>query len=401
MADSKMKEWTLVDPFGKAEPADWQLSHAELGHDGKKPWSVKRRILKGGLSDGVELIDVTNGDLAFSVCPTRGMGIWRGEYKGWQAGWKSPIRGPVHPAFVNLHDRGGIGWLNGFDEWIVRCGLESNGAPGPDVQQDNYGNKREMMLPLHGRIANLPAHRVVVRVVNEAPHAIEIVGVVEESTLFMPGLRLETVIRTIPGAKSFTIHDRITNFKSQPEEMQILYHCNFGPPLLEAGSRVLVPTDVLAPRDKTAEKAIDHFDTYPGPTSGVVEQVFFYQAHADAKSNKTLAMLHNKDSNKACGIRYSTQQLPCFTLWKNPGAESDGYVTGLEPGTNFPNHKSFERKQGRVVTLAPGAHYDVEVEFEFADGKEAVAALVSEVGRLQSQGAPKIHAKTVSTLSPG
>jgi hypothetical protein len=45
--------------------------------------------------------------------------------------------------------------------------------------------------------------------------------------------------------------------------------------------------------------------------------------------------------------------LPCYTLWKNTTAEPDGYVTGLEPGTNFPNPRSFETQRGRVVKLAP------------------------------------------------
>ena len=35
-----------------------------------------------------------------------------------------------------------VGWSisNGFDEWIVRCGLDSNGAPGTDTIVDNNGN---------------------------------------------------------------------------------------------------------------------------------------------------------------------------------------------------------------------------------------------------------------------
>ena len=31
---------------------------------------------------GVDLIEVHNGALSFSVLPTRGMGLWRGEYRG-------------------------------------------------------------------------------------------------------------------------------------------------------------------------------------------------------------------------------------------------------------------------------------------------------------------------------
>ena len=49
-----------------------------------------------------------------------------------ELGWKSPVHGPVHPNFVPLNEPSGLGWLDGFDELFVRCGLESNGAPDFD-----------------------------------------------------------------------------------------------------------------------------------------------------------------------------------------------------------------------------------------------------------------------------
>jgi galactose mutarotase-like enzyme len=175
--------------------------------------------------------------------------------------------------------------------------------------------------------------------------------------------------------------------------MQLLYHCNFGPPLLGAGSDFLAPAKEIAPRDATAETAMDEsFNRYPAPTSGVIEQVYFYKLLTDS-DGKTLAVLRSAAKDKACALRFRTSQLPCFTLWKNPGAESDGYVTGLEPGTNFPNHKSYERKQGRVVNLAPGASYDVDLDFDFADGTDAVTRLATEVDSLQAQAQPVIHRK--------
>jgi hypothetical protein len=78
-------------------------------------------------------------------------------------GWDAPLHGPVHPKFVSLPDRGGIGWLAGFDEWLCRCGLSSNGPPGLDGGTS---------LPLHGRIANLPAHHVEVAVNLEPPYEV-------------------------------------------------------------------------------------------------------------------------------------------------------------------------------------------------------------------------------------
>jgi hypothetical protein len=47
------------------------------------------------------------------------------------------------------------GWLEGFDELLVRCGLQSNGAP-------QFTPQGQLQYPLHGRIANLPVEYVEV-----------------------------------------------------------------------------------------------------------------------------------------------------------------------------------------------------------------------------------------------
>jgi len=54
-------------------------------------WSVRKRTLRGGPRDGVDVIEVHNGALYFSVLPTRGMGLWRGEYRGNFLGWRSQL----------------------------------------------------------------------------------------------------------------------------------------------------------------------------------------------------------------------------------------------------------------------------------------------------------------------
>ena len=111
---------------------------------------IKKRRLYGGLSDGVDVVHVDNGALSFDVLPTRGMGLWKVWAGDLSIGWNSPVRGPVHPNLVPLADPSGLGWLDGFDELLVRCGLESNGAP-------EFSEHGQLRYGLHGRIANKPA----------------------------------------------------------------------------------------------------------------------------------------------------------------------------------------------------------------------------------------------------
>ena len=54
------------------------------------------------------------------------------------------------------------------------------------------------------------------------------------------------------------------------------------------------------------------------------------------------------------GVQYAAVSL-LHDLEGCAEACSDGYVTGLEPATNFPNIKSFEKKMGRVVEWGRGS----------------------------------------------
>ena len=129
---NRYKSWTLTDVRADVWLDSLAIANDSLHLPTPHDWSVRKRTLRGGLRDGVDLIEVHNGALSFNVLPTRGMGLWRGEYHGLALGWRSPVNGPVHPKHVNVSEFNGLGWLAGFDELLVRCGLSSNGPPGDD-----------------------------------------------------------------------------------------------------------------------------------------------------------------------------------------------------------------------------------------------------------------------------
>ena len=122
------KTWELTDVIDDAYTERISLGPEQVGGPAKG-YSVTKRTLRGGLRDGVDMIEVDNGRLWFAVVPTRGMGIWRAVCGDMHLGWKSPVHGPVHPAFVPLWEPSGIGWLSGFDELLgpLRVG-EQRGA---------------------------------------------------------------------------------------------------------------------------------------------------------------------------------------------------------------------------------------------------------------------------------
>ncbi|OHB68755.1 MAG: hypothetical protein A2V70_01845 [Planctomycetes bacterium RBG_13_63_9] len=374
------RTWTLVDLEHDAYVEQIALEPEDVG-GAAAGYSVSKRTLRGGLRDGVDVLEVDNGRLRFVVVPTRGMGIWKATLGELQLGWKSPQTGPVHPAHVRLWEPGGLGWLDGFDELLVRCGLESNGAP-------EFNKDGSLRYPLHGKIANIPAHQLEVGI-DAALGRIRVTGTVDEARLFGNKLRLTSTITTEVGRPGLTVTDTVTNISAEPGELELLYHVNFGTPLLAAGSKVVLPVAKLAPRDEVAVGNMPQWGTYGPAAPGLAEVVFFFELAADA-DGRTQALLHNAAATAGVSLTFNRNQLPQFTLWKSRQAETDGYVTGLEPATNFPNTKSFEKQNGRVITLAPGESRQHEITLEAHGDAKSVQAAQQSVAQLQQSTTPEI-----------
>src|SRR5687767_2506341 len=118
-----VKTWTLSSDATAREDAPQRIDEPAIQGF---PGSIRRVQYVGGLSDGVESIFVNNGKQIIRVIPTRGMGIESvflvGDQELSPLGWESPIQAPVHPKFVDLGEPSGLGWLDGFNELLVRCG---------------------------------------------------------------------------------------------------------------------------------------------------------------------------------------------------------------------------------------------------------------------------------------
>ena len=348
--------------------------------------AVRTRRLAGGVRDGVLLVELVAGTTKVFVLPDRGLGIWKIMADGCELGWQSPVHGPVHPRFVPVAEPSGLGWLDGFDELVARCGLVSNGAPDFDAT----GRLRH---PLHGKIANLPAHHLDVTL-DEAAGSITLTGAVDETRFLVQSLRMTTSLTLHAGRPRVSWTDTVKNLSDRPATMQMLYHVNFGPPLLGPGAELVAAIEEIAPRDPAAAADAPTWNRYVTPQAGKGEQVHFARVRPDAQGTAT-ALLIGPDHRNAASLAWKADTLPCFTLWKNQGGLADGYVTGLEPGTNYPNARSYEESVGRVVPLAPGAsvRFDLAIEHHHGD------AIATERARIESLAvrSPQVH----SSPKPG
>lgn len=374
---------TLTSTARNIRLETWQVTDRDMPFPSSGPWSIQKYTLHGGKQEGVEVIAVDNGKLRFIVIPTRGMNVLRVESGDLRLGWDSPVKEVVHPSLINLQSRGGLGWLEGFNEWLVRCGLEWAGHPGKDKFINNTGDEAEMDLTLHGKLGNTPASEVEIIVDPQPPNALHIRGRVDERMFYGPKLEIWTEISTAPGATSFRLQDSLTNYSAYEQEFELIYHANYGPPLLEKGARFVGAVKRITPFNAHAAKSTASFAEYVAPTKGFVEQVYLIEPFADA-TNLTSVLLHNAAGDRAVTMRYDISQLPYFTLWKNTTALEEGYVTGLEPGTSSPANRSIERKAGRVPKLKPNETRMFAIQVGLHAGKDEVAHNVAAIQSLQA-----------------
>ncbi len=369
--------------------ADTEFDGKDLTRDCETPWSVKFKTLHGGKQEGVRLLTLDNGKMQIVLIPTRGMGVLSVTMGDLKLGWKSPVTEVVHPKHVNLQLRGGLGWLEGFNEWLCRCGLENTGQAGQDEIINNVGDKQTVELTLHGKIANIPASEVELDVQTKPPYRITMRGIMHEKMLFGPKLELITEVSTTPGSDKFRIEDKVINKGSQPQEYQILYHYNFGKPLLGAGAMLHVPVERVTPYNANAANDVATWNSFAAPKSGYVEQVYLMRPLADDQGAVNV-LLHNPKANRGVLLKYEKKELPYLTLWKNTGADEDGYVIGIEPGVSFPNRRQVERQAGRVPKLAGGASYTMRMDFTLLDRKLWIDQTISHINDIQKTRAATI-----------
>lgn len=375
------RTWIITDSASSFSTSDFLIAGPELGL-GSKGY-CRKFTLSGGSQNGVELIEVSNGVLTLRVCPTRGMGIIDGEFAGRRVGWKSPVREIVHPAFINLFDLGGRGAHYGFNELLNRCGTEWSGAMGEDVTVDNMGTRSTVFLPLHGRIGWTPASRVELRA--DGNGSIRLLGDIPERNVFGANYLLQTELTLREGNASIRVRDTLRNLGALPGEYEMLYHTNFGPPFLEAGSSYIGTYDLVVPRDRFAAEGMDEFRVFPGPTAGYTEQVYLFRAHPDS-NGRAHQLLANTDRTLAARVSFATSTLPYAILWKRCAAIEDGYVAGLNPCSDLPNNRRVEREGGRVGRISPGSDVTFEIEIGLIEGKPEVARHISEIEAVRGRG---------------
>lgn len=331
-------------------------------------------VLSDGKADGVPSMSVRTGaGLDFTVLPGRAMDVPHCWFKGIPLHFQSAT-GITSPAY---YEEPGLRWLRTFfGGLLATCGITYSGAPSVDQGQE---------LGLHGRIGNAAAEDVCVSQGWEGDeYSITLRGTMREAAVMRENMVLTRSIRTRLGSRGFVLEDVIENRGFEAQPLMMLYHFNFGFPLLSPTSKVIAPIQSTEPRDEKAAagNGVAECRDFSEPISGFTEKVFFHKVGAKA-DGQTFVALVNREVNgapMAVVLRYSRRELPELTEWKMMGQGC--YVVGLEPGTANPIGRAAAREKGTLAMLEGQAEYKVSISFEVLDSEEEIAALEAEAGEL-------------------
>lgn len=325
-----------------------------------------------GAGRGVRTAEFETGSgLAFTVLLDRGMDIGACKYKGASLVWESTT-GPAHPAFF---EREGLGWLRTFHGGLVAtCGLTYAGAPCVDEGQ---------ALGLHGRIGHIPASSVWADGTWRGDeYELWVRGRLRETVVFGENLTLTRRIWTHLGESRLFIRDVVANEGFQATPHMMLYHCNFGFPLLTEGAELIAPSRSVTPRDAVAAPGLDGHNRYEAPIDGYREQCFYHDLDADDDGYVTVLLVNRAfDGGRGLGVylRYRQAELPRFTQWKMVCAGT--YVTGLEPANCWVEGRDKDRARGILQHLKPGEEREYLLEIGVLDGQAAIDEAMGRLAR--------------------
>lgn len=333
---------------------------------------IETSVLDNGPGRGTRIAWINTGaGLRYKVVIDRAMDIAEATHGPYNLSWISHLGVTASEPFSHR----GIDWLRTFGGGLVTtCGLSHFGPP----EQDEHGERG-----LHGLISNQPAE--IISIVQPDPLQgrleMSITGKIKETQLFGPCFELTRTISGMLGQPIIMIHDEVRNVANTPAAHMLLYHCNFGWPLADEGTRILWEGSWKSGGREGDDKIFregNDFRRCPAPMAahdGGGEAVAFIDPQSD-DSGWCACGLHNEKIGIALALRFDKRRLPCLTNWQHWGKGE--YVTGLEPGTNPPTGQAKARKENSLIELQPGETRTYDLEFEVLDNENSIGEFLKK-----------------------
>ena len=346
---------------------------------------IRTGTLDGQAAGGAQGVRValfdTGSGLRFTVALDRGGDIVDTHFNQYGLAYLTPngILPPSHAYHSELE------WLRAWPAGLMTtCGPESIGEP-----RELIGGRSS----LHGRYSNTPA--TVGSVVNPDLRAgrldMSLHLFVRDSRTFGPNFEIHREIRCRLGEPDIWVTDEVTNTGDTPASHHWLYHCNFGYPLLDAGSRFIykgraerwllpVPPGE-SPLRPCSTREMNRMKKAAGPLaeySGSAERGLLVEVEPDSGGLCRIGLINSR-IKLGLAIDYPSQALPRMGNWQHYGPRGC-YVSAFEPfyGSLIgPATDSFPNADPR---LKPGASRRYAIHFRVCSTADELKDLADQDG---------------------
>lgn len=303
---------------------------------------VRRFKMLEGLSKGMEVIEVNNGSgIVFNVLVDKCLDIFNLSYKSNPVSFISAA-GMVAPMY---YDPRVYGWLKTFGGGLfVTCGLTNVGEPCT-YEGYEYG--------LHGNISCIAAENVNVDqhwVNNE--YCIEISGNIRQVRSLVENIVIQRKISATMFKNEIRVTDTITNQGQTRRPLMILYHMNFGYPLVNPNCEFVVPIKSTEGFNEYCEKRKEKCLKIPEPDNLYIEETYIHKVHSTNNRSGFCIINDKEDPEYGVSVTYPTDVL--HTLGQNNFFREKEYFIAFEPCNNEIKGADYEQERGNLHFLESG-----------------------------------------------
>jgi hypothetical protein len=327
---------------------------------------VRRVEFLSGKAKDTQAYEVLNAaGLYFNILIDKCMDIFDFKYKGINIGFATK-NGMTSNRFFNAIDNEFLYyWDAGM---LYTCGLANVGPSC--VDEGLYRTE-------HGRIGMMPADNISVDIgFKDDTCLIKISGEMNESIVYGSNLKLMRTISTDLYSKEITIKDVVKNMEPKEEEFMLLYHFNFGYPLLDDGAVIIKPEGEIYPRTSENKEDIRECFNITGPIDDCDEKCFFHENRFN-KDGWAYVGLINQKLKLGAYLKYKMENLPVLLEWKS--MRSHDYAVGLELSNCYVMGRYKERENKTLKKIRGYSQIKYEVRLGILDGEKEISRFSEKI----------------------
>ena len=285
---------------------------------------VRRYVLTEGKEAGIKVVELGCGVMRATINENHGMDIMQLSHRGDNIGFVSK---------------------NGFNNENIAFGKRFEGGMLYTCGIDLIG--REEGIIQHGTYHTYPAR---ILSIDEGEDYARVCGELEFTSLFGKNLVMKRTITLTNN--NITVNDELTNRDTLDSEYCLLYHTNFGYPMLDEGVTIEFAPDSISPCNGHAKKHLHQQDNIVAPIDNEPERCYYIETERD------YVVINNEKLGKRVTLSYSKDTLPTLLQWVAP--RSYDYALGIEPCTSHLGEE-IERK---TIKAGEIVKFSLQLEFE-------------------------------------